>query len=191
MDNSSPLAQVARPHCALVIDDSSVERMLATAVLQKLGFAVTCAGSAEEAFPLLTHCRFELVVCDVTLPGMDGLTLLAALRACPAPPPCIVLSAHDDPRHALAAIRAGAHAYLVKPLRLADMREAVASAYPAQQPEPANQRVACVVASPGASANPAGASAVSRSARRTAAAVAPPVRSALALLLQAGIRATG
>jgi CheY-like chemotaxis protein len=187
MDTLSPLAQVARPHCALVIDDSSVERMLATAVLQKLGFAVTCAGSAEEAFPLLTHCRFELVVCDVTLPGMDGLTLLAALRACPAPPPCIVLSAHDDPHHALAAIRAGAHAYLVKPLRLADMREAVAAVYPAQQPEPANQRVASL----GASANPADAGAVSRSARRMAAAVAQPVRSALALLLQAGIRATG
>jgi CheY-like chemotaxis protein len=190
MDTSSPLAQVARSHRALVIDDSSVERMLATAVLQKLGFAVTCASSAEEAFPLLTHCRFELVVCDVTLPGMDGLTLLAALRACPAPPPCIVLSAHDDPRHALAAIRAGAHAYLVKPLRLADMREAVAAVYPAQQPEPANQRVASV-ASLDASANLVDAGALSHSARRMAAAVAQPVRSALALLLQAGIRATG
>jgi len=175
MKTSSPLVQVAVSRCALVIDDSSVERMLATAVLQKLGFAARCAGTAEEALALLKHCSVDLVVCDLALPGMDGLTLLAALRACPAPPPCIVLSAHDDPRHALAAMQAGARAYLVKPLRLADMREAVAAVCPAQQPAP----------------EPVDANAISRSARWTAAAVVQPVRSALALLLPAGIRATG
>jgi CheY-like chemotaxis protein len=187
METSLPLVQTAVSRCALVIDDSSVERMLATAVLQKLGFAVYCAGTAEEALALLTHCSVDLVMCDLALPGMDGLTLLAALRACAAPPPCIVLSAHDDPRHALAAMRAGARAYLVKPLRLADMREAVAAVYPAQQPEPAPEPVA----STAAGGNPADPSALSRSVRRTAAAVVQPVRSALALLLQAGIRATG
>lgn len=187
METSTPLVQPAVSRCALVIDDSSVERMLATAVLQKLGFAVHCAGTAEEALALLTHCSVDLVMCDLALPGMDGLTLLTALRACPAPPPCIVLSAHDDPRHALAAMRAGARAYLVKPLRLAYMREAVAAVYPAQQPEPATEPVAATAAGD----KPADASAVSRSARRTVAAVVQPVRSALALLLQAGIRATG
>lgn len=183
MDTASPLIQTADPRRALVIDDSSVERMLATAVLQKLGFAAHCAGTAEEALVLLRHCSVDLVVCDLALPGMDGLTLLAALRACPVPPPCIVLSAHDDPRHALAAMRAGAHAYLVKPLRLADMREAAATACPAPAPKS--------VASSAAGCHQADAGAVSRSARRTVAAVAQPVRSALALLLQAGIRATG
>lgn len=187
METSSPLVQAAVSRYALVIDDSSVERMLATAVLQKLGFAVYCAATAEEALALLTHCSVDLVMCDLALPGMDGLTLLAALRACPAPPPCIVLSAHDDPRHALAAMRAGARAYLVKPLRLADMREAVAAVYLAQQPEPAPESIG----STAACGNPADAVAVSRSARRTAAAVVQPIRSALALLLQAGIRATG
>lgn len=187
MKTSSPLVQVAVSRCALVIDDSSVERMLATAVLQKLGFAARCAGTAEEALALLKHCSVDLVVCDLALPGMDGLTLLAALRACPAPPPCIVLSAHDDPRHALAAMQAGARAYLVKPLRLADMREAVAAVCPAQQLAPAPEAVAAGAAS----GKPADASAVSRSARWTAAAVVQPVRSALALLLPAGIRVTG
>lgn len=187
MKTSSPRVQTAVSRYALVIDDSSVERMLATAVLQKLGFAVYCATTAEEALALLTHCSVDLVMCDLALPGMDGLTLLAALRACPAPPPCIVLSAHDDPRHALAAMRAGACAYLVKPLRLADMREAVAEVYLAQQPEPVRESIA----STAAGGDPAAAGALSRSARRTAAAVVQPVRSVLALLLQAGIRATG
>jgi CheY-like chemotaxis protein len=187
MDISSPLVRPALSRRALVIDDSSVERMLATAVLQKLGFSVHCAGTAEEALALLAHRRVDLVMCDLTLPGMDGLALLTALRACAAPPPCIVLSAHDDPRHALAAMRAGAHAYLVKPLRLGDMREAISEAYTAQQPETAAEPVAAKAAG----ARPANAGAVSRSARQTAAAVVKPVRSALALLLQAGIRATG
>ncbi|WP_194714502.1 response regulator [Noviherbaspirillum soli] len=187
MEISWPLVPPAVSRCALVIDDSSVERMLATAVLQKLGFAVHCAGTAEEALALLARRCVDLVMCDLALPGMDGLALLTALRACPASPPCIVLSAHDDPRHALAAMRAGARAYLVKPLRLADMREAVAEIYPAQQPETAADPVAATAA--GASA--ADASTVSRSARRKAAAVVQPVRSALAVLLQAGIRATG
>ena len=187
MEISTPLVQPAPFRRALVIDDSSVERMLATAVLQKLGFAVHCAGTAEEALALLTHRRVDLVMCDLALPGMDGLALLTALCARAAPPPCIVLSAHDDPRHAQAAMRAGARAYLVKPLRLADMREAVAAVCTAQQPETAAEPVAAAAAG----ARPADASAVSRSARRTAAAVVKPVRSALALLLPAGIRVTG
>lgn len=187
METSSPLVQPAATRSALVIDDSSVERMLATAVLQKLGFAARCAGTAEEALVLLKHCRVDLVVCDLALPGMDGLTLLAALRACAAPPPCIVLSAHDDPRHATAALQGGARAYLVKPLRLADMRKAVAAACPAPHSAAATEPVACTTAS----GDPAEAGNVSHSARRTAAAVVQPVRSVLALLLQAGIRATG
>nr|WP_217344131.1 response regulator [Noviherbaspirillum sp. L7-7A]MBV0878244.1 response regulator [Noviherbaspirillum sp. L7-7A] len=186
MQTSSARVQIAVSRRALVIDDSSVERMLATAVLQKLGFAVHCAGTAEEALALLAHCSVDLVMCDLALPGMDGLTLLAALRACPAPPPCIVLSAHDDPRHALAAMQAGARAYLVKPLRLADMREAVAAIHPAQRPEPASEHIASTAAA--AAADPVR---LNRSVRRTGAAVVQPVRSVLALLLQAGIRATG
>lgn len=191
MTSSSPLAQAVLSHCALVIDDSSVERMLATAVLQKLGFSVTCAGSAEEALALLAHHSFSMVVCDIALPGMDGLALLAALQADPAPPPCIMLSAHDDPCHALAALGSGAHAYLVKPLRLADMHGAVSALHLIGQTEAAPECIACQVAGPGAEGTTADASILSRSARRMAAAVAQPVRSALASLLQAGIRATG
>lgn len=191
MTSASPLAQAALSRCALVIDDSSVERMLATAVLEKLGFSVACAGSAEEALALLARHSFSLVVCDIALPGMDGLGLLTALQAQPVPPPCIVLSAHDDPRHALAALRGGAHAYLVKPLRLADMHDAVSAVHSVRQPEPAPECFPCPLASHGAENDPAGAGLVTRSARRMAAAVAQPVRSVLASLLQAGIRATG
>lgn len=110
---------------ALVIDDSVVECMLATAVLQKLGFSVTCVASAEQALRHIAASRVDLAICDISLPDMDGLALVAALALAPQAPPCIVLSAHDDAMHEQAAIRAGARAYLIKPLRLESMRAAL------------------------------------------------------------------
>jgi len=137
----TPFSQtaLARALSALVIDDSSVERMLAGAVLERLGFSVSCANSAEQALALLVQRSFDLVVCDIALPGMDGLALLATMRACPESPPCIVLSAHDDPQHALAALRSGALAYLVKPLRLATMHDALDGIFPLSVTPPALQ----------------------------------------------------
>jgi CheY-like chemotaxis protein len=130
METSSSQAAFAHARSALVIDDSSVERMLAGAVLERLGFSVSCADSAEQALGWLAQRGFDLVVCDIALPGMDGLALLAAIRRYPASPPCIVLSAHDDAQHASAALRGGALAYLVKPLRLAAMRDALDGVFP-------------------------------------------------------------
>jgi CheY-like chemotaxis protein len=116
-------------HAALVIDDSPVECMLATAVLQKLGFSVTCAASAEQALACIAGKRFDLAICDISLPDMDGLALVAAMRAGPQPPHCIVLSAHDDRLHEQGALQAGARAYLVKPLRLETMRAALGEVF--------------------------------------------------------------
>lgn len=187
MKVSSPAGSKMLYRCALVIDDSSVERMLATAVLQKLGFSVACAGSAEDALALLAERRFDLAVCDIALPGMDGLALLSAMRAWKAAPPCIMLSAHDDLQHGLAALRHGAKAYLVKPLRLARMRDAVGAIFPVRQPEPALEAASAVAAM--APIQRAGR--LSCNVRRMAAAAAQPVRSAVAALLPAGIGATG
>jgi CheY-like chemotaxis protein len=114
----------------LVIDDSPVECMLATAVLRKLGCSVVCVASAEQALMRMAGSRFDLAICDISLPDMDGLTLLASMRAGAHAPPCIVLSAHDDGRYAEAALRAGAHAYMVKPLQLASLRAALDTLFP-------------------------------------------------------------
>lgn len=130
MDNPFLQTVAAPARAALVIDDSMVECMLATAVLEKLGFSVTCAASAEQALARMAGSRFDLAICDISLPDMDGITLLSAMQAGLQPPPCIVLSAHDDGLHAQAALQAGARAYLVKPLRLAAMRAALGELFP-------------------------------------------------------------
>jgi CheY-like chemotaxis protein len=115
---------------ALVIDDSLVECMLATVVMQKLGFSVICAGSARQALVRMASRRFDLAICDISLPDMDGLALLALMRTAFRPPRCIMLSAHDAYLHAEAALKAGACAYLVKPLRLESMRAALEKLFP-------------------------------------------------------------
>jgi CheY-like chemotaxis protein len=115
---------------ALVIDDSLVERMLATAVMQKLGFSVICAGSARQALVRMAGRRFDLAICDISLPDMDGLALLGVMRTAFRPPRCIMLSAHDACLHAEAALKAGACAYLVKPLRLDSMRTVLDKLFP-------------------------------------------------------------
>jgi CheY-like chemotaxis protein len=105
------------------------------------------APSAEQALTMLGQARHDLMLCDLALPGMDGLQLLDALHALAAPPKCIVLSNHDDPAHVLAALNKGALAYLVKPLRLPALRDLVSrhfeSGVPAGQTraQPAGRRL--------------------------------------------------
>jgi DNA-binding response OmpR family regulator len=130
MEEPLPHAGPAPARTVLVIEDSQVESMLATVVLQKLGFAVTCTDSAEKALAHMAASRFDLALCDISLPGMDGLALLAAMRAAARAPPCIVLSAYDHGLHVEAALQAGACAYLVKPLRLESMRAALEALFP-------------------------------------------------------------
>ena len=130
MEEPFPDAGSAPVRTVLVIDDSLVECLLATAVLQKLGCSVICVASAEQALMRMAGSRFDLVICDISLPDMDGLALLAAMQVVAQALPCIMLSAHDEGLHAEAALRAGAHAYLVKPLRLASMRAVLGELFP-------------------------------------------------------------
>ena len=187
MDVSTLHAAAAPPRSVLVVDDSPVERMLATAVLQKLGWSVHCVASAEQALLLLEARRFDLALCDISLPGMDGLALLAALRGLSAPPGCIMLSAHDDAAHAQAALRQGALAYLVKPLRPAMLRGTLEKLFPppAGTAPTGLAKLAALLHAAGGKAH------VSRSARRKAGAAVRPVRSSADALLPAGTRATG
>ncbi len=180
-------AAAALPRSVLVVDDSQVERMLATAVLQKLGWSVHCVASAEQALLLLGARRFDLAICDISLPGMDGLALLAALRALAAPPGCIMLSAHDDAARAQAALREGALAYLVKPLRPAMMRSTLEKLFPppADVAPTGLAKLAALLRAGGDKP------VFRRSVRPKAGAAARPARSGADALLPAGTRATG
>ena len=100
---------------ALVVDDDLAIREMAALALEKGGFAVTRASSAAEARAALLRGAPDVVVCDIYMPGGDGLTVLEAARALPEPPPVILMTARGTVETAAAAERTGAFDYLAKP----------------------------------------------------------------------------
>ena len=113
---------------ALVVDDGLVERLAGKAMLEKIGFSVATASGGAEALQILRERRVDLVLCDISMPGMGGLELMEATRADPQPPLFIMSTTHNDAQHAVASLQLGAYGYLTKPLRLESLRSTVAEA---------------------------------------------------------------
>lgn len=65
----------------LLVDDSSTVRQVMRIALERANFGVLEAGDGEEALKLLAAHKVALVVCDVAMPRMDGLTFVKAMRA--------------------------------------------------------------------------------------------------------------
>ena len=101
----------------VVDDDASIQETLELH-FAGLGHDVATAGSAEEALGRLASCDPMLVITDVRMGGMDGLTLLETLRARRPDIDVVVITAFEDMRTAIGAMKAGAYDYLVKPLDL-------------------------------------------------------------------------
>ena len=99
----------------LVVDDHPLTRDALAALLAQGGFDVVGeAGDGAEAIALAARLQPELVLLDLSMPGLDGLAALPRLRA--AAPGCevVVLTASGTEANLLAAIRAGAAGYLLK-----------------------------------------------------------------------------
>ncbi|MGC4119203.1 MAG: Hpt domain-containing protein [Myxococcales bacterium] len=100
----------------LVVDDSLTTRSAMKAVLEIAGYQVVPASDGEEALALLKQTPCALVVTDVQMPRMDGLTLTKRLKTDPktAPIPVIVVTSLDSAGDRAAGLEAGADGYLVK-----------------------------------------------------------------------------
>ena len=106
----------------LIVDD---ERTLARAIkayLEEAGYEAELAGDAESALPLLASLRPDVVITDVRLPGMDGITLLSKIREFDPAISVIVMTAHGSIEGAVAAVKLGAFDYLKKPLDLEELK---------------------------------------------------------------------
>ena len=96
-----------------VEDDAALARLLQKR-MDRLGFKVETAASAEDALQLLDQREFDLLLVDYNLPGMSGLELLDHLAKLPVVPPAVILTAGGDERIALEALEKGAADYAVK-----------------------------------------------------------------------------
>lgn len=122
----------------LVVDDDVGIREMAAMALASAGHTVTQAGSAAAARAALGAAPFDVILCDIYMPGEDGLKFLAAVREQASPPKLIVMTARGTVETAALARQLGAFDYLAKPFDLAVLRGRVEAALrPATFPTPA------------------------------------------------------
>jgi two-component system response regulator GlrR len=137
--------------CVLIVDDDpSLLRLLALR-LEKEGYGVDQAASAEEALARLDARVPDLVVTDVQMAGMDGLALFDAVHRRHPTLPVIILTAHGNIPDAVRATRRGVFGYLTKPFEakslMIEVERALAFAAPAHEAGDA-WRVGIVTRSP-------------------------------------------
>jgi DNA-binding NtrC family response regulator len=114
----------------LVDDDFSIRETLLRQLTGQ-GYDVAVAESAEVAMGMLGRREVEpgLVITDLRMPGMSGLDLLRWMRESLPDIDAIVITAHEDMETALAAIKAGAYEFLVKPLDLDQVELVIARCF--------------------------------------------------------------
>jgi len=113
------MAEPARKRI-LVVDDASLVRMYYREALEAAGYEVDEALNGLEAMERLLSAPPALLIVDVNMPQMDGLTFLKVLRRQELPisgTPALVISTEAKPQDREAARAAGANYYLVKPVR--------------------------------------------------------------------------
>jgi two-component system chemotaxis response regulator CheY len=112
------------PPRVLVVDDGSLIRLYYRETLEAAGFHVAEAINGIEALEKVLSGRFDLVIADINMPKMDGVSFLRALRSREGQAgaiPALMISSESAERDAAAARAAGANFYLVKPVAAPDL----------------------------------------------------------------------
>jgi len=102
----------------LIVEDNPANQLLVSAVLEREGYRLELAGSAVEARAVLARALPDLILMDIQLPGMDGLTFTSELKADPvsAGVPVVALTALAMAGDRERALAAGCIGYISKPI---------------------------------------------------------------------------
>jgi putative two-component system response regulator len=109
----------------LVVDDEETIRLALRKFLRSRGFEVEIAGTGEAALKLVDEHSFTLMLCDVRMPGMTGVELVPKILAKDPDLAIIMLTAVNDAATATEVLSSGATDYLMKPVELADLQQAL------------------------------------------------------------------
>jgi two-component system chemotaxis response regulator CheY len=112
----------------LVVDDSAAIRKILTRVLRQTGMAIQTiheAGDGQEALALMAQHRVDLVLSDINMPKMDGLQLLASLKASPQWQniPVVMITTEGGETKVAEAVKLGAAGYVRKPFTADQIKE--------------------------------------------------------------------
>ncbi|QFY89321.1 nitrogen regulation protein NR(I) [Magnetovirga frankeli] len=115
-------------HRVWIIDDDRSIRWVLEKALKKAGLDCTAFTSAADALRELARSAPDVILSDIRMPGMDGLSLLQRIRAEQPQIPVIIMTAHSDLDSAVSAYDGGAFEYLPKPFDLDEVIEQVGKA---------------------------------------------------------------
>jgi DNA-binding NtrC family response regulator len=126
----------------LVVDDESNLRLVVQKELSRQGHEVETASDGEAAWESLEHEDFDVVLCDINMPRLDGIGLLRRLREkSQNPPEVIMLTGQATVESAIEAMKLGAYDYLTKPYRITELAALVQQAAEKQKLKIDNQRL--------------------------------------------------
>src|SRR5690606_15148868 len=140
--SASMPATYASTRQILAIEDDTVLSTHLKTSLEQQGFQVTVANDGNTGLSLAIQRTYDLILLDVLLPALDGLSLLARLRA-ERGTPVLMMSALNDETHRIQGFDAGADDYLPKPFSLDELKVRMYAilrrvAYERSQPQPAS-----------------------------------------------------
>lgn len=120
-------SMASKPPRILIAEDSDENRIALMLMLQLVGYAPIEARDGAQALAATRRLRPDLILMDISLPGIDGLEATRALRAEEdfRALPIIVISAHDDQASRDAARHAGANDFLSKPIEFEEIRKLI------------------------------------------------------------------
>jgi putative two-component system response regulator len=113
---------------ALCVDDEPSALRLVSRLLEQMDLVVTTADRPQKALELFEPDRFDLIITDIQMPGMNGHEFLAAIRQRDPHIPIIVATGHASLDNAIRALRDGASGMLIKPFAVSEFRAEVTNA---------------------------------------------------------------
>lgn len=105
----------------LLVEDNNELSSWLTRLLNQSGYAVEQAFTGEDAMHLLRTQQYDAILLDLTLPGMQGQTLLKSLRQKNNPVPVLIISAQDSLQAIILHLNLGADDYLAKPFAIEEL----------------------------------------------------------------------
>lgn len=105
----------------LITDDDIDLRELLTEAVRNWGYSVSVAKEGDEALKKLRMERYDMVITDLMMPGMDGLSLLQKIKELDKDILVIIITGYATIETAVKAIEAGAYDYIAKPFRLDEL----------------------------------------------------------------------
>lgn len=126
----------------LVVDDEKNLRLVVQKELTRQNHSVDTAEDGEEAWTRLESTDYDVLLCDINMPRLDGIELVRRMRErSPNPPEVIMLTGQGTVETAIEAMKLGAYDYLTKPYRIAELSALVVAAAEKHQLKVDNQRL--------------------------------------------------